>query len=1854
MTGSGVPAFGPDAMPAFMAEMLRQQREMMAMNQQLIATMLRRMDLEEERRNKAEEKVHEAAEAAQKAAEAARTRDPFDLSTASSTVGAASAPSAGFGGNRAEKYLPSLPLIDHLGMGKGRMKEVETWHSFMETLSSWLALQEEAFVRELQLCIPVKSEIKQVDLNAETAARSSKLFYYLTQSLAKWDRGLELLRSCSKRQGQSACGYEVIRTITSQYSIVSRMEAVFVREQALKLYQHVSHLKRPTDLIRHLEDSFSKAEAKLSNFPELKLSEADRCSVLLQSLTAGVREYVVLHGSSSDWEALRKTLTYYEEQLRLCEKANTPKGKGKGEKGKGDQGKPKGKGRGDKTPKGGNTPRGSEKGKGDKDGKGKKNKKKKKGQTGKGRSLSEGGEPESEYPPATVMALRFAVPSTSEEALPEPSVSRGRVLIPSGVPTRVVKPSCSAEVVPRPRRPEGSLECEDKGSESMGAVGSRAIARGDVAHVCKALETTAGDLWLVDSGATCHIVSDRHLSGFRVVKKHDRTANLFNASGGSISVTGVVNLEVHFGDVFLRLEEVLVADVGFNVLSPWTGAERGWKTYLAKNGSRLYKGNKKSIKLLGAQRAWWAVSGNKKGKSKRQPRGGVGDMELDALEKCTTGAPPGLCSDLGSGPPGPRSILKGKKEGFEERGARNCLRDTPFSFMLRGFRSDLPLERDLPRTPETLEEVSGNRALRNFARKVFGMIFSMVFAMFYVMFSGMSFGMVFGMIGMSLGMFFGMIFGMIRSNFGMFCSMFGSMFCSMFGNTFLNMFGWMVQEVVMIQCGGAASILEVAALRGSRFISSLAGLVCLLLLGPWAFPRVAVAATSPATNVARCAAEMPACGESSSIATITAGLASTVGLANAGWRNTTGWGRLMFKIFLGGRFWSSRKIDLEGLSSPGRRGSVPRVEPRVKSCILLGEDRQILKAFRGPLVERKRTELIGSLYQRYRGPPRKQHVTRNVPCHVGMLCMLLFGMIFGVHASAASFSGPTCVDNDGCKHGRGRVHPNFDRRGFTPGLSTKRAPWTGNGTRGLSCVGEPSFQPRRWFWAGCFECSAQEQSSGTSSARSLADSGCGSLSGGRRRLGSRMARGNSFEKASFSWGCFWIRGACLWNSWECSAGEPFPSSWRVILSRTALDQSHDGGSGPPLEGSGGGRACERSPSRQRATAIAFPLFWDPRECGRHVGFRVGGRQYSWASFAGFGKPFWIVWCSDRTSWDSSPFRVWGSNASSCQGDGGLSGGSGGTFPEASHGRGCYTNNGRRNSLEPVAGQSSCWEGSCRAWAEDFGLRGKQAHSGVHASAFGGVRVPIEGPEESSRPHGCHALYYPCRILLPELPAGTSGLQRPSWRAGGKDASATSQRVGKGGGPSLEDFGGLGGLPNGRCEEKGRREKGSAGGSSLLKIGHGKGGGLGICPFALDVRLFVGRGSLRSSIGSRGDEPCRRSAGWEDVEVSRGYGGLLFEGLAGVIQHWPSGRSRASLLRGPGGDLGAPFAQESGGGVNGTVGGPGDGHCRRVQSPAGSEPIGVPGLWSSSSSSCPEALPAANATPCSGGGSFGSIERASNGNGSSNGIGSFNGNGPNRAREEFQVAGSFADPSLDIFSFGSGGDLREPYRECLTGFPNSGRRSKGSDPFGPRGPRRGEQRAGVIASRSEFLVKFPELTSGRSSGESSSMENFADVSFREHVLQHVCQHVLMHVWHGSCSEHVSWHDGCCAVQTLSRNTKQKARNLKKPQAQNLKKPRAQNLKKPQAQNLREPSSFRSGSPGVDLGILVGILMVHSLLSGLLLWVFPGSFGCSERWCQVKGVVGGTLCYQVVAVATLGFALGTVGFELRFPGNSALSE
>ncbi|CAE7467844.1 unnamed protein product [Symbiodinium natans] len=163
---------------AIFMEMLRQQSQANQQNQQLIAALMRRMDLEEKRRNEAEEKAAETARLVAEAAARAKTEDPFAAAPSTPSVPFAGATSSSSSvrsplvQNRAEKYLPSLPMLEHQGMNKGRMREVETWHAYLETLSSWLALQDESFVRELQLCVKQKNEILQKDLADDVAARS--------------------------------------------------------------------------------------------------------------------------------------------------------------------------------------------------------------------------------------------------------------------------------------------------------------------------------------------------------------------------------------------------------------------------------------------------------------------------------------------------------------------------------------------------------------------------------------------------------------------------------------------------------------------------------------------------------------------------------------------------------------------------------------------------------------------------------------------------------------------------------------------------------------------------------------------------------------------------------------------------------------------------------------------------------------------------------------------------------------------------------------------------------------------------------------------------------------------------------------------------------------------------------------------------------------------------------------------------------------------------------------------------------------------------------------------------------------------------------------------------------------------------------------------------------------------------------------------------------------------------------------------------------------------------------------------------------------------------------------------------
>ena len=140
---------------------------MMQTQQSMLQLLVQKQEEDERRR-----KQHEAASAV--------VANPFDghiagSPTSSGMVGGAASSSgptgaAGTGSNRAEKYLPNLPSIDHTAMSKGRVKELEEYHRWLEVVAGWLALIDDCYVGELRESLTFPREIKQAELKAPVAA----------------------------------------------------------------------------------------------------------------------------------------------------------------------------------------------------------------------------------------------------------------------------------------------------------------------------------------------------------------------------------------------------------------------------------------------------------------------------------------------------------------------------------------------------------------------------------------------------------------------------------------------------------------------------------------------------------------------------------------------------------------------------------------------------------------------------------------------------------------------------------------------------------------------------------------------------------------------------------------------------------------------------------------------------------------------------------------------------------------------------------------------------------------------------------------------------------------------------------------------------------------------------------------------------------------------------------------------------------------------------------------------------------------------------------------------------------------------------------------------------------------------------------------------------------------------------------------------------------------------------------------------------------------------------------------------------------------------------------------------------
>ena len=136
----------------------------------------------------------------------------------------------------------------------------------------------------------------------------------------------------------------------------------------------------------------------------------------------------------------------------------------------------------------------------------------------------------------------------------------------------------------------------------------------------------------MDSGATCHIISERWLSHYKVVYKYEVGIPVLKGAGDNVLPTrGMVDLECKVGQIKVIMRKVIICALDLNVLSSYSLHEQGWETRLGTlKVSGLYHKKVKFPSKI-SDRAWWLevqVLKNQ-GKSSRRKDNGPKDMEVD-------------------------------------------------------------------------------------------------------------------------------------------------------------------------------------------------------------------------------------------------------------------------------------------------------------------------------------------------------------------------------------------------------------------------------------------------------------------------------------------------------------------------------------------------------------------------------------------------------------------------------------------------------------------------------------------------------------------------------------------------------------------------------------------------------------------------------------------------------------------------------------------------------------------------------------------------------------------------------------------------------------------------------------------------------------------------------------------------------------------------------------------------------------------------------------------------------------------------------------------------------------------------
>ena len=147
-----------------------------------------------------------------------------------------------------------------------------------------------------------------------------------------------------------------------------------------------------------------------------------------------------------------------------------------------------------------------------------------------------------------------------------------------------------------------------------GATGTSSTERPVTHHLSSTLQEYVGSVgigdsktcWLVDSGATCHIVSEKWVKHYTVSFVYPGPSPCLKGAGDNdLPVKGVVDLEFKVGKTKITMKRVVVVGIPLNVISTYALLETGWKTVLgnAEESGLFLKKLKLPLKI--SERAWW-------------------------------------------------------------------------------------------------------------------------------------------------------------------------------------------------------------------------------------------------------------------------------------------------------------------------------------------------------------------------------------------------------------------------------------------------------------------------------------------------------------------------------------------------------------------------------------------------------------------------------------------------------------------------------------------------------------------------------------------------------------------------------------------------------------------------------------------------------------------------------------------------------------------------------------------------------------------------------------------------------------------------------------------------------------------------------------------------------------------------------------------------------------------------------------------------------------------------------------------------------------------------------------------------